>query len=54
MITMMVPDSAVDAVVGAILEVNSTGHHGDGKIFVCPLETAYTIRTGERDEVAVA
>jgi nitrogen regulatory protein PII 2 len=54
MVTMMVPDSAVDAVVGALMKVNSTGQHGDGKIFVSPLETALTIRTGASDESAVA
>jgi len=54
MITMMVPDEAMDAVVSAILGVNSTGQYGDGKIFVCPIEDAMTIRTGARDEMAVA
>jgi nitrogen regulatory protein PII 2 len=54
MITMMVPAAAVDEVVAAILSVNTTGQYGDGKIFVCPVETSYTIRTGEHDIVAVA
>jgi nitrogen regulatory protein PII 2 len=54
MITMMVPDTAVDAVVEAILSVNKTGQYGDGKIFISPLESATTIRTGELDEAAVA
>ena len=35
---MMVPAEAVDAVVKAILSVNTTGQYGDGKIFVCPVE----------------
>lgn len=54
MITTMVPDGAVDEVVAAIIKVNSTGQFGDGKIFVCPLEAAATIRTGDRDDAAVA
>lgn len=54
MLTMIVPDDAVEAVVEAILKVNSTGHYGDGKIFVCPIETSYAIRTGEFDEAVVA
>ncbi len=54
MITMMVPDEAVDAVVAAILAANKTGQHGDGKIFVSPVELAHTIRTGETGEAAVA
>ena len=54
MITMIASDDAVDAIVAAILKVNSTGQHGDGRIFVCPVETSYTIRTGEFDEAVVA
>jgi nitrogen regulatory protein PII 2 len=53
MVTMMVPDDAVDAVVEAIMNVNSTGQHGDGKVFVCPVESAERIRTGECNEAAV-
>lgn len=54
MLTMMVPDAAVDAVVQAILAVNSTGQYGDGKIFVSPVESGRTIRTGQVDDAAVA
>ena len=54
MITMIVPDSAVTAIVDAIMTVNSTGQYGDGKIFISDVETAYTIRTGDVDEAAVA
>lgn len=54
MITMIVPDSAVMAVVAAIISVNSTGQHGDGKIFVSPIESATRIRTAESDNEAVA
>jgi nitrogen regulatory protein PII 2 len=54
MLTMIVPAEAVDAIVAAILSVNTTGQYGDGKIFVCPVEVSYTIRTGEHDVVAVA
>lgn len=50
MLTMIVPDEAVDAVVDAILSVNTTGQYGDGKIFVSPIEDSLTIRTGEPDE----
>ncbi len=53
MLTMMVPDEAVDAVVAAIIEANRTGQPGDGKVFVCPLDGAGRIRTGECDEAAV-
>ena len=43
-----VPDEKVEAVVKAIIEANSTGHPGDGKIFVMPVEESYVVRTGER------
>jgi nitrogen regulatory protein PII 2 len=51
---MIVPSDAVHEVVSAIMSVNTTGQYGDGKIFICPVETSYTIRTGEHDIVAVA
>lgn len=53
MITMIVPDEAVAQVVDAIVKVNTTGQPGDGKIFVCPIESGERIRTGEREEAAV-
>ncbi|MHB1323938.1 MAG: P-II family nitrogen regulator [Coriobacteriia bacterium] len=53
MITMMVPDEAVDMVVETIIAANSTGQPGDGKIFVCPVESASTIRTGECEQAMV-
>ena len=46
-ISIMVNDEKVRDVVDAILEANRTGHHGDGKIFVCPIELAVRVRTGE-------
>ncbi|MDW7972842.1 MAG: P-II family nitrogen regulator [Thermodesulfovibrio sp.] len=53
MITMIVPDEMVDKIVNKIMEVNRTGRHGDGKIFVCPIEKAIRVRTGEEDERAI-
>lgn len=53
MLTMMVPDDAVDAVVGAIISVNKSGQYGDGKVFVCPVGEALRIRTGEVEDAAV-
>lgn len=54
MITMIVPDDMVDKIVNKIMEVNRTGRHGDGKIFVCPIEKAIRVRTGEEDERAIS
>ncbi|MBI2884711.1 MAG: P-II family nitrogen regulator [Candidatus Omnitrophica bacterium] len=48
MISWIVEDQHVDALIQAILEVNQHGQLGDGKIFVLPLDDAVRIRTGER------
>lgn len=53
MITAMVPDDALDAVVSAIVEVNRSGQPGDGKVFVCPVDEGLRIRTGDTDDAAV-
>jgi nitrogen regulatory protein PII 1 len=37
----------MDKVVKVIHEKARTGFIGDGKIFVSPVENAYTVRTGE-------
>jgi nitrogen regulatory protein PII len=39
--------SIADAVVDAIGNAARTGHIGDGKVFVLPLEGAMRVRTGE-------
>lgn len=51
--SIMVEDDRVDEVVDAIVAANQTGNHGDGKIFVCPLEDAVRISSGERGKVAI-
>lgn len=45
MIDMVVADSIVDDVVKTVIEATRTGHQGDGRVFVIPVEEAYTIRT---------
>ncbi len=45
---MMVPEHIVDQVVGTIQSVAHTGNPGDGGIFIIPVESAISIRTGER------
>jgi nitrogen regulatory protein PII 1 len=47
LLMMVVDDEDVPGVVGLIREKAKSGFIGDGKIFVSPVETAYTIRTGE-------
>ena len=43
-----------DAVVEAVARTANTGKIGDGKVFVMDLEQALRIRTGDRDEQAIA
>lgn len=53
MFTIVVDDENVNEVVQKIIEVNQTGHPGDGKIFVSSISEAYRIRTGESGEATV-
>lgn len=44
--TLIVEDTEVEKVVEAIMEANSSGNPGDGKIFVLPIYENYQIRNG--------
>lgn len=44
-LNIIVCDKAQDNVVKAIMEANCYGEPGDGKIFVCPIEKTYRVRT---------
>ena len=46
MLLMVVEDDAVEEAVSLISENAFTGNFGDGKLFISPGESAYTIRTG--------
>jgi len=46
------PTNQVDKVIEAIIMAAKTGQIGDGKIFVCDLDQAVRIRTGETDAAA--
>jgi len=54
MFTIIVDDASVSEVVRKIIEVNQTGHVGDGKIFVSNISEALRIRTGESGEATVS
>jgi len=54
MVTAVVKDNQVKAVVKALIEANQTGRPGDGKIFVVPLGDAIRVRTGEKGARAIA
>ncbi len=53
MIYAVVEDGNVPKVVETIIRTNQSGHIGDGKIFVCPVEDAIKVRTGETGEQAL-
>lgn len=46
LVMMVVNDSDVDRVVNLMIDKSKTGFVGDGKIFISPVEAAYTVRTG--------
>ena len=46
-------DEEVDKIVETIRKSGHTGRKGDGKIFVSPIEQAVSIRTGQKDKVAL-
>jgi nitrogen regulatory protein PII len=50
---LVVPDTALSAVVDALAATAKTGKIGDGKIFVVPVEQAMRVRTGETGEDAL-
>ena len=52
-IEVVVKGEDVEDVIKIICENAKTGNHGDGKIFVIPVETVVRVRTGERDEEAI-
>jgi len=47
LLMLVVEDEDVKKVMSIITEKARTGFIGDGKIFVSPVEAAYTVRTGE-------
>jgi nitrogen regulatory protein PII 2 len=48
---VIVEDERVQDAIDTLVAVNSTGQPGDGRIFVLPVEEAWTIRLGERGGV---
>jgi nitrogen regulatory protein PII 2 len=53
MLTLVVPDGRVKAIVKTLIEVNQTQRPGDGKIFVCPVIDAVRVRTGQTGDEAI-
>ena len=52
-IEVVVEDVLLDRAIEAIQQAAHTGRIGDGKIFVCTVEEAIRIRTGERGPDAI-
>jgi nitrogen regulatory protein PII 2 len=53
LLNVVVPDDLVHSVVRTIIDVNKTGHPGDGKIFVLPVLDSMRVRTGENSDAAL-
>lgn len=52
-IDVLVQDQEAGPIADAIAKSARTGAIGDGKIWVCPVDGALRVRTGERDHDAV-
>ena len=52
-IEVVMDDELVSDAVRVIQEKAKTGQIGDGKIFICPVENAIRIRTGETGKDAI-
>ncbi|MDQ6641475.1 MAG: P-II family nitrogen regulator [Actinomycetota bacterium] len=50
---IVVDDADAGAVTDAIVQSASTGRIGDGKVWVCAVESVVRVRTGDRDEAAI-
>jgi nitrogen regulatory protein PII 2 len=53
LLNLVVDDESVPEVVETIMRTNRTGMVGDGRIFVCPMNEAVRVRTGERGDDAL-
>ncbi|MBI4216258.1 MAG: P-II family nitrogen regulator [Chloroflexi bacterium] len=49
MLLIVVEDNQVESVLQTIQKAALTGHPGDGKAFITPVEAAYTIRIGKAE-----
>ena len=53
MLIIVANDGDVPSVIETLVAANQTGHHGDGKIFVCPMISAIRVRNGEQGDSAL-
>jgi nitrogen regulatory protein PII 2 len=47
LLVLVVPEKLVQKTVQTIIKTNQTGKSGDGKIFVMPVSSSVSVRTGE-------
>ncbi len=52
-VEVVVKDSDVEDILTELRDKITTGHVGDGKVFIRNIESAMRLRTGERDEKAL-
>lgn len=52
-IELVIEDNMQEKVIDTITDTVHTGKVGDGKIFICPVEDAVRIRTGETGDKAL-
>ena len=53
LISLVVSNEDIEPVIKTIVEVNQTAQIGDGRIFICPIDNALRVRTGETGESAI-
>lgn len=53
LISVVVEDDIVGSVTEAIVKANQSGQVGDGKIFICPIDEAIRVRTGDSGNTAL-
>ena len=54
MLSLAVKEDDLDKVVQILIQVNKTGHYGDGKIFILPVRLVERIRTAEEGLYAIS
>ncbi|HEX7738141.1 MAG TPA: P-II family nitrogen regulator [Marmoricola sp.] len=52
-VEIVVDDAEADEIATAIVNAAQTGRIGDGKVWVCPVESVVRVRTGDRDRAAL-
>ncbi len=52
-IEVVAHDEMVETIVDAIVRIAHTGNHGDGKVFVWPVDEAVRIRNGDTNDLAI-